>query len=127
MGISKTVSIFLLLAGLLLIVVPAVAQQSTGMITGTVQDSQGGIVPDAKVTVINQAQGTIFRQLQTSSGGTFVITPVPAGPYTVEVDKPGFKTHTKTDVRLDATEPVGLPPITLELASARELFMVEVS
>src|SRR5260370_29398217 len=124
MGISKTASIFLLLAGLLLIVAPAVAQQSTGMITGTVLDSQGGIVPDAKVTVINQAQGTIFRQLQTSSGGTFVITPVPAGAYTVEVEKSGFKKYTKTDVRLAATARVRLPPITLELDSGGETIMV---
>src|SRR6266481_11398 len=127
MGNSKTASIFLLLAGLLLIVAPAVAQQSTGMITGTVQDSQGGIVPDAKVTVINQAQGTVFRQLQTSSGGTFVVTPVPAGAYTVEVEKFGFKKYTKTDVRLGATERVGLPPITLELGSVGESIRVEAS
>ena len=46
MGISKTVSVFLLL--LLLIVAPAVAQQTTGVITGTIQDSQGGSVPDAR-------------------------------------------------------------------------------
>src|SRR5450759_1803584 len=125
MGIPKTASIFLLLAGLLLIVAPAMAQQSTGMITGTVQDKQGGSVPDAKVTVINQAQGTVFRQLQTSSGGTFVITPVPAGSYTVEVEKSGFKKYTQTEVRLGATERVGLPPITLELGSVGESITVE--
>ncbi|MCX6633166.1 MAG: carboxypeptidase regulatory-like domain-containing protein, partial [Candidatus Solibacter sp.] len=95
------------------------------MITGTVQDKQGGTVPDAKVTVIDQAQGTVLRQLQTSSGGTFVVTPVPAGTYTVEVEKSGFKKYAQTDVKLGATERVGLPPITLELGSVGESITVE--
>jgi hypothetical protein len=59
---------------------------------------------------------TVFRQLQTSAGGTFVITPVPAGSYTVEVEKSGFKKYTQSDIRLGATERVGLPPITLTRA-----------
>src|ERR1039457_611718 len=108
MRISKTGKIYLLLlASLLLIVTPAAAQQTSGMIEGAVQDSQGGVVPDAKVTVINEAQGAIFRQLQTSVGGTFVITPVPPGIYTVTIEKTGFKKYTQTEVRLTAMERVG--------------------
>jgi hypothetical protein len=42
MRISKTASIYLLLAILLLIVAPAAAQQTSGMIEGAVQDTQGG-------------------------------------------------------------------------------------
>ena len=127
MRISKTGSVYLLLAGLLLIVAPAAAQQTSGMIEGAVQDSQGGVVPDAKVTVINEAQGAIFRQLQTSAGGTFVITPVPPGVYTITVEKTGFKKYTQTEVRLTAMERVGLPPITLELGSVGESITVESS
>ena len=127
MGTFKTAGIFLLLACLLLIAVPAVAQQTTGVITGTIQDSQGGSVPDAKITVINQAQGTVFRQLQTSGAGTFVVTPVPAGTYTVEVEKSGFKKYSKTDIIVGATERVGLPPISLELGSVGESITVEAS
>src|SRR6266567_6275594 len=113
MGISKRAIIFSLL--FLLMVAPAGAQQTTGMITGTVMDGHGGVVPDAKVTVINEAQGTVFRELQTSAGGTFVVTPVPPGSYTIAVEKSGFKKYTKTEVRLTAAERVGLPPIGLEL------------
>src|SRR5674476_452357 len=57
MRISKTVrvGVFLLLAGLLLSVSPAAAQQTSGMISGVVEDGQGAVVPGANVTVINQA------------------------------------------------------------------------
>src|ERR1019366_4525492 len=120
MRISKKASIYLLLAGLLLIVAPAAAQQTSGMITGTVLDGHGGVVPEARVTVINEAQGTVFRELQTPAGGTFVITPVPPGSYTIAVEKTGFKKYTRTEVRLTATERVGLPPIILELGAVGE-------
>ncbi|HEY2011935.1 MAG TPA: TonB-dependent receptor [Bryobacteraceae bacterium] len=127
MKVSKTAGSYLLLASLLLFVAPAVAQQTSGMITGTVQDAQGGVIPDAKVTVINEAQGAMFRELQTNAGGSFVITPVPPGSYTVVVEKSGFKKYTKTEVRLGATERVGLPPIILELGSVGESITVEAS
>ena len=112
---STRLGLCLLLVSFLLIVAPAAAQQSTGLITGTVQDGQGAVVPAATVTVINAAQGATFRVLETSAEGTFVVTPVPPGVYTVTVEKAGFKKYTKTDVRLAAGERVGLPPIGLEL------------
>ncbi|MCC7174340.1 MAG: TonB-dependent receptor [Bryobacterales bacterium] len=121
------VSSSLLLVGLLLGLLPAAAQQTTGMITGVVQDGQGAVVPGASVTVINQAQGATFRQLETSAEGTFVVTPVPPGIYTVTVEKGGFKKYTKTDVRLSALERVGLPPIVLELGAVGESITVEAS
>ena len=124
---KATLNVILLLAVFLLGVAPAVAQQTSGMITGVVQDSQGGTVPGATVTVINQSQGAVFRQLETSAAGTFVATPVPPDTYTVTVEKTGFKKYTKTDVILNALERVGLPPIILELGSVGESITVEAS
>ena len=81
-NLSK-VGLCLLLVVLLLSVAPAGAQQSSGVISGVVMDSQGAVVPGATITLINQAQGATFRQLESSAEGTFVITPVPPGTYTV--------------------------------------------
>ena len=39
-------------------VLPASAQITTGNITGTVKDAQGGVVPGATVTLIDEARGT---------------------------------------------------------------------
>jgi hypothetical protein len=117
----------LLVALCLLWLSPAGAQQSSGVITGVIQDGQGAVVPGATVTIINQAQGATFRVLETSAEGMFVVTPVPPGTYTVTVEKAGFKKFTKTDVTVFAQDRVGLPPIRLELGSVGESITVEAS
>jgi hypothetical protein len=42
---------------IVLAMLPAMCQQSTGSIMGVVQDLQGGMIPGATVTLENQAQG----------------------------------------------------------------------
>ena len=103
----------------------AKAQQSSGSISGVVQDSQGAVVPGATVTLLNQAQGAVARQLQTTAEGYFFFTPVIPGTYTVSVEAPGFKKYVKTDVTLYAQDRVGLPPIMLELGAVGETINVE--
>ena len=39
-------------------VMPAAAQITTGTVTGTVKDSQGGVIPGATVVLISEARGT---------------------------------------------------------------------
>jgi len=52
--------------------------QSSGSITGTVKDSNGGVIPGAAVTVIEQA--TAFRQtVSTSAEGNFIFPQLPPG------------------------------------------------
>ena len=84
-------NVILLLAVFLLGVAPAVAQQTSGMITGVVQDSQGGLIPGATVTVINQSQGAVFRQLETSAAGTFVAARYRRTPTPSRSRKPGSR------------------------------------
>jgi hypothetical protein len=107
--------------------VPASAQQSFGSISGVVQDSQGAVVPNAKVTVVNEGQGAAVRELLTSSEGTFDITPLPPATYTLTVDAQGFKKYVKKEIRLFAQDRIGLPPILLELGAANETVTVEAS
>jgi hypothetical protein len=37
---------------------PASAQVTTGMVTGTVKDAQGGVVPGATVVLVSETRGT---------------------------------------------------------------------
>ena len=39
-------------------IVPAVAQITTGTVTGTIKDTTGGVIPGATVVLISEARGT---------------------------------------------------------------------
>lgn len=89
------------------------------------QDSQGGVVPNTKVTLLNQEQGAVSRELVTSTEGTFSFTPVIPGTYTVRVEVSGFKRYARRDIAVFAQDRIGLPPIVLEVGTVGETINVE--
>ena len=66
------------------------AQRDLGAILGSVTDQSGALVPDAKVTLKEDATGLTYGVL-TDSGGEFIRPLLKPGTYTVEVDATGFK------------------------------------
>src|SRR5438067_11082715 len=116
-----------LAAALTFLIAPLLGQQSSGSISGLVQDSQAAVVPNARVVLINQAQGVVYRELLTSTEGTFFFTPVIPGTYTISVEIPGFKKYLRRDITLFAQDRVGLPPFQLELGTVGESINVEAS
>ena len=62
------------------------AQSFTGSIRGTVTDSQGAVVPNAKVTLTNTATNTA-SQTETIADGIFVFGCVVPANYDVSVQK----------------------------------------
>src|ERR1700723_3359805 len=94
-----TASIFPLLAVVLMSHQPARAQANVqaGSIQGVVTDPQGGVVPDAKVTITNKDTGPTLDATSTSAG-TFTSGSLVPGNYTVRVEAPSFKTVTGTYV-----------------------------
>ena len=58
--------------------------QSTGTITGTIEDPAGAVVPGAPVEVKNMDTGTIYKG-GASGTGNYVI-PVPVGNYELSGD-----------------------------------------
>ncbi len=77
---------------------PAAAQLTTGSVAGTVKDEQGGVIPGATVTLINEARGTKSTPAVTSATGDFTFANVTADTYTVEVAMPSFKTSRQTGI-----------------------------
>jgi hypothetical protein len=69
-------------------------------ITGTVTDVTGGIVPNATVTVSNDATG-VSKTGTTSSAGTYQFTDLIPGRYTVKVESPGFQSSTHNGVGVE--------------------------
>src|SRR5262250_1586659 len=102
-----------------------IAQNTSGSITGVVQDASGAVIPGATVTLINQDQGQTARTTVTNEAGIYVFSALSAATYTVTVELPGFKTYKKTDIKLFVNDKMGLPPVVLEVGSQSESVTVE--
>src|SRR3954464_9585641 len=107
----------------LLIGMPAMAQETTAGIQGTVRDATGGTVAGASIEVSGpNLIGT--RRIQTDDAGAYRIAALPPGTYMMTVSAKGFRTSRQGG--LDLT--VGRMPsldIKLEVGAVAET--VEVS
>src|SRR5437867_8917064 len=68
---------------------PALAQATTGTISGTVTDESKAVLPGATVTVKNVETGST-RTLVTDDRGRFRALELPPGLYSVSAELPGF-------------------------------------
>ncbi|HWN08363.1 MAG TPA: carboxypeptidase regulatory-like domain-containing protein [Pyrinomonadaceae bacterium] len=99
----------------------AFSQGSTGTLTGTVSGPDG-VIPGATVTVTD-TQTQKERTVLTSGEGSFSITQLEFGSYTVKITAQGFKTHTATDLKINAGQEYSLNT-TLEIGSLQETVTV---
>ena len=76
------------------------AQSATATLKGVVNDSSGGAVSGATITLIQGARGT-KKTFVTDEQGHFGFTFVEPGRYEVEVRAPGFKQQYQRDVKLE--------------------------
>src|SRR5437762_6544410 len=81
------------------------AQSDLSTITGVIKDPSGSAVPGAKVNVRNEATG-VERQTVSADSGTFTVTNLPSGFYTVTVEGRGFKKFQTSKNKLDASWPL---------------------
>ena len=67
----------------------AFGQGATGAINGTVADTSGAVIPNAKIILQNTATGAA-RTALTNATGTYVFPEVIPGSYTMQVSAEGF-------------------------------------
>src|SRR6202046_3837191 len=79
-------------------------QELAATLTGTVSDASGAVVAGATVVVRSEETGADLRSVTTSNTGSFNITNLPAGRYTVTVKSAGFETFVAKDVILNVAE-----------------------
>ncbi|MDQ1453910.1 MAG: hypothetical protein QOK38_3776, partial [Acidobacteriaceae bacterium] len=77
------------------------AQANAG-VTGTVFDASGAVVPDANVTIVNEGT-SVTSKTTTSGAGTYAVTGLTPGQYTVTVEKTGFKKSVQNHVNVEVT------------------------
>jgi hypothetical protein len=106
-------------------IAPVSAQITSGTVSGTVKDPQGGVVPGATVVLINDAQGTRSAPVVTSGTGDFVFVNVTSGTYTIEVEMPSFKTLKRSGVAVSPGSRVALGTLTLDLGGTTEVVNVK--
>lgn len=80
--------------------IPVHAQSDTSSLSGTISDSSGALVPNANITLHNEAT-RVDLHATTDSNGSYTITNLPSGSYTMRVEAPGFQTTALSDVRVD--------------------------
>ncbi len=83
----------------------AFGQVDEGAISGTVTDSTGAVVPNAKVVLLNTDQG-IQLQSVTGTSGEYSFSPVRIGNYSVTVSAPGFSATTQQHITVAVSQQV---------------------
>lgn len=124
--LGVAVTLLMLAAGGLL------AQGDRGLITGTVKDASGAVLPGAQVTAIHVATNTNYKT-NTTGSGDFTLPALPVGTYQVRVENTGFKTHVSNDVvvgagatvRLDLALELGVTQQTVEVSANATVVQTE--
>jgi len=104
----------------------ALAQTTSATLTGTVFDASGAVVPDATVTLKNEASGDV-RTTKSNGEGYFTFASVPPATYSVIVEKENFKTWQAKSIALTSDDKRNLTGIKLEPGLAKETVVVEAS
>src|SRR5215813_2395931 len=90
----------LALCALFLAAASLYAQSDAGSIVGFIKDPSGSVIPNAKVTIKNEATG-IERTVNTNESGYYVVTNVSPGFYSMTAEASGFKKYESTRNKLD--------------------------
>jgi hypothetical protein len=109
---------FLVCAVCLVTALQTFGQATTGTISGTVRDVQGGVVAGATVTV-RKLDTNFSRSLTTGDDGRFRFPGLPVGPYELTVEQTGFARFARGPIVLLLNQDAVVDPI-LQVAAATE-------
>jgi hypothetical protein len=93
-------TVLMVMVCLLVTATSILAQSDTSSMSGTVTDVSGALVPNAQITIHNNAT-LADRTITSNENGAFTLTNLAPGDYSVRATKPGFQTTTLNDVHLD--------------------------
>jgi hypothetical protein len=96
--------------------------QSTSSLRGTVTDPSGAVMPDAVVTISSAENGS-NRRNSTDANGEYSFLQVLPGTYKLTVEKTGFATMTRGDVKLLVNTPATLN-LTMTISATGEVVNV---
>ena len=97
--------------------------QGTALLSGTVRDQSGAVLPGVEVSATQTATGA-RRTVVTNETGSYLITSLPVGPYRLEAALPGFRTFVQTGIVLQVDSN---PVINMNLEVGQVSEQVEVN
>jgi hypothetical protein len=103
---------------------PLCAQDVTATLNGTVRDAHAAVVPNASVSVTNEATGA-RRQLLSNADGYFAFTDLQIGSYSLAIELAGFKTYRQHGITLTAGQIRSLGELRLSIGDVTETVTVE--
>ena len=130
---KKVLSLLGSLLVILTVLAPSAWSQSvTATIVGTVTDSSGAAVPGATVKATSVDRGISYNAV-TSDAGLYRISELPAGSYTLTIEKAGFATVSQAQfvltvnqvARINITLRVGQVNETVEVTSAAPVLQTD--
>src|SRR5207249_9829605 len=95
------------------------AQTTSASVSGSIQDSQGGVLPGVTVTMTSRTQGNVLTAV-TDDGGRFVFPIVRPDTYSLQVTLQGFKTLERTNLVVNANDKLSAGTLMLEVGGLTE-------
>jgi hypothetical protein len=77
----------------------ALAQETTGTVSGTVKDESGAVIPGTTVQVRNVATG-LSRSVSSDAQGRYQVSQLSPGSYEIESSSAGFQSYVRSGVEL---------------------------
>ncbi len=113
----KTMRIAFVMLMVMLFAASAVAQNvATADLRGVVKDAQGAVVPNATVTMHDEAKNT-DRTVKSNDEGEYLFSQLPPGDYTMTVEAANFSKTVFKGVKLTVGQNAELP-VALKVAAA---------
>jgi hypothetical protein len=103
----------------------ALAQRDLGTVTGTITDASGAAVPNAKITIREDATGVSYDTVSNETGN-FTRPALTPGTYTVSASAAGFQKSQESNVIVTPGEPVAVN-LALKIGNASETVEVTAS
>ncbi len=103
----------------------ALAQRDLGTITGTITDQQGAAVPNAKITIKDDATGVSYDTVSNDTGN-YTRPSLTPGTYTVSASAAGFQKTQQGNVIVNPGEPIAVN-LALRVGNASETVEVTAS
>jgi Carboxypeptidase regulatory-like domain/TonB dependent receptor len=110
------------------------SQSTTGSIAGTVTDPSGAVIPNATVVVTDLGTNIETRTV-TDQSGSYVVTPLAIGRYSVAIEAKGFKrfidsgitVNVQDRLRVDAVLQIGQAADSIQVEAAAPLLEADTS